>query len=76
MFKTIIKNYKYCRMSNYAAGILLVSWNGNELCVLLGKDNYNTYSDYGGKSDYVDNGYPYLTASREMFEETLLKEMF
>ena len=58
-------------MSNYAAGILLVSWNGNELCVLLGKDNYNTYSDYGGKSDYVDNGYPYLTASREMFEETL-----
>jgi hypothetical protein len=55
-------------MNNYAAGILLLSWDGKELCVLLGKDNYNTYSDYGGKCDVVDKGLPYVTAAREMYE--------
>ena len=58
-------------MNSYAAGVLLLSWNGSELCVLLGKDNYNSYSDYGGKCDILDNGLPYITASREMYEETL-----
>ena len=56
---------------NYAAGVLILGWNGNEICTLLGKDNYNTYSDFGGKCDSQDNNTPYITAAREMYEETL-----
>lgn len=55
----------------YAAGVMLLGWNGYEICALLGKDHYNTYSDYGGKADPSDNNLPYLTAAREMYEETL-----
>lgn len=58
-------------MHDYAAGILLCSWNGSEIVTLLGKDNYNTYSDFGGKADAIDHKIPYITASREMYEETL-----
>jgi hypothetical protein len=55
----------------YAAGVMLIAWNGSEICTLLGKDQYNTYSDFGGKADLLDGGIPYLTAAREMYEETL-----
>ena len=55
----------------YAAGILPCSWNGNEIVILLGKDNYNTYSDFGGKADTSDCKLPHITAAREMYEETL-----
>lgn len=54
----------------YAAGILLVSYYNDKYYVLLGKDHYNTYSDFGGKSDFIDNDNPLRTASREMYEET------
>ena len=57
-------------MKNYAAGILLLSWYKGRLYALLGKDHYNTYSDFGGKADDVDFNDPVSTASREMYEET------
>jgi hypothetical protein len=57
--------------TNYAAGILLLSWDGNDICILLGQDNYNAYSDYGGKCDSSDKSLSYVTAAREMYEETL-----
>ena len=55
----------------YAAGVMLLGWNGSEICVILGKDQYNAYSDYGGKADIQDGGLPSLTAARDMYEETL-----
>jgi len=54
----------------YAAGILILSIYNGKCYVLLGKDHYETYSDFGGKSEYVDRGISTLTASRETYEET------
>ena len=54
----------------HAAGILLLSKYKNEIYVLLGKDHYDTFSDFGGKCDLVDCNNPIQTASREMYEET------
>lgn len=54
----------------YAAGVLVCSWFKGKLYTLLGKDHYNTYSDFGGKCDICDHNNPINTASREMYEET------
>lgn len=53
----------------YAAGVLLFSVRNNTVYVLLGKDHYNMYSDFGGKSEMRDRDSIY-TATREMYEET------
>ncbi len=55
---------------NYASGVLILSWHKGSLYCLLGKDHYDTYSDFGGKSEYNDLGSSIKTASRELFEET------
>lgn len=58
-------------MTTYAAGCMLIAEKDGELYTLLGKDQYNTYSDYGGKCELCDNNNPKITASREAYEETL-----
>jgi predicted NUDIX family NTP pyrophosphohydrolase len=63
--KTLLSN------TNYSAGILLYRKKNNETEFLLGKDvKYNSWSDFGGKHDYVDNKVPLQTAVREFYEET------
>lgn len=57
-------------MYSYAAGVLVVAWHNNELYFLLGKDHYNTYSDFGGKCEDCDGGLYINTACRELYEET------
>jgi predicted NUDIX family NTP pyrophosphohydrolase len=60
-----------CVYPNYSAGILLYRYNNNQLEFLLGKDvKYNSWSDFGGKYDSVDNKNPLYTAIREFYEET------
>ena len=54
----------------YAAGVLIVSWYNGRLYTLLGKDHYNTFSDFGGKCDPCDTNFKVNTAAREMYEET------
>ena len=56
-----------------SAGILPISRDENgTVMFLLGKDvRDNVYSDFGGKSEKVDNGEPVNTAIREFYEETL-----
>jgi len=58
---------------NSSAGILPISRNDNgEVVFLIGKDSRdNVFSDFGGKSEKVDNGDPINTAIREFYEETL-----
>ena len=56
--------------TQYAAGVLLLSWHNNILYALLGKDQYDCYSDFGGKCDSKDGGYHARTAARECYEET------
>ena len=51
----------------YAAGILIVSIFEGKIYTLLGRDHYNTYSDFGGKNDICDNNISILTASREAY---------
>lgn len=54
----------------YAAGVLVLAWNNGRLYTLLGRDHYDTYSDFGGKCDPCDFDNQLFTASREMYEET------
>jgi hypothetical protein len=54
----------------YAAGILILSMYNDKIHVLLGKDHYNRFSDFGGKSEIIDNDNSLRTASREFYEET------
>ena len=54
----------------YAAGILILTLLNGKYYALLGKDHYNTYSDFGGKSDLIDYGNTIATAAREAYEET------
>ncbi|ABT14856.1 hypothetical protein NY2A_B457L [Paramecium bursaria Chlorella virus NY2A] len=58
---------------NSSAGILPISRNDEgEIVFLLGKDaRDNVFSDFGGKSERIDNGNPVNTATREFYEETL-----
>ena len=57
--------------TNYSAGVLLYRIQNGEKEFLLGKDvKYNSWSDFGGKHDNVDNKQPLRTAVREFYEET------
>ena len=53
----------------YAAGMLLFSIHNNEVYVLLGKDQYGFFSDFGGRNEMHDQN-EIDTASRECYEET------
>ena len=55
---------------SYAAGVLVLAWHNGHLLCLLGKDHYNTYSDFGGKEETCDMHVHINTAAREMYEET------
>ena len=56
----------------YSAGILPYSFDQNGKCLfLLGKDNDNDWSDFGGRCEYRDKHEPLNTATREFYEETL-----
>lgn len=58
---------------NSSAGILPFSRNEQgDIVFLLGKDSRDgVFSDFGGKSEQIDNGDPVNTATREFYEETL-----
>ena len=57
-------------MTYYAAGVLILAKHNGQIYTLLGKDQYETYSDFGGKCEYYDKNIPMFTAAREMYEET------
>jgi hypothetical protein len=66
-------NYKKIKSgSRYSAGILPYTFDQYGKCFfLLGKDNDNDWSDFGGRSEFKDNHEPLNTATREFYEETL-----
>jgi hypothetical protein len=56
----------------YSAGILPYSFDQNgKLFFLLGKDNDNDWSDFGGRCEFKDRNDPINTATREFYEESL-----
>jgi hypothetical protein len=56
----------------YAAGVLIYyKCSKGQVYFLLGNDFRNVLSDFGGKEDKSDGGKPYITASRECYEETI-----
>lgn len=55
----------------YSAGILIYSNHKNNIYFLLGRDNDNKWSDFGGKCEIKDHNDIEQTASREFYEETL-----
>ncbi len=56
----------------YSAGVLPYTFDQNGKCFfLLGKDNDNDWSDFGGRCEFRDHNDPLNTASREFYEETL-----
>ena len=56
----------------YSAGVLPYTFDQNGKCFfLLGKDNENDWSDFGGRCEFRDHNDPLNTASREFYEETL-----
>jgi hypothetical protein len=66
-YKKTNKNF-----TRYSAGILPYSFDQNgQLFFLLGKDNENDWSDFGGRCEYKDQNEPINTATREFFEESL-----
>jgi len=66
-------NYKKNKgTTRYSAGILPYSFDNNGKCLfLLGKDNDNDWSDFGGRCEFRDHSDEKLTACREFYEETL-----
>lgn len=67
-------NYKKINKSatRYSAGVLPYTFDLNGKCLfLLGKDNDNDWSDFGGRCEFKDRGEPVNTATREFYEETL-----
>ena len=57
---------------HYAAGILPITWHGSTALFLVGKDlRDESYSDFGGRVERVDENSPVSTAVREWYEETL-----
>ena len=59
-------------VSRYSAGILPYSFDQNgKLVFLLGKDNDNEWSDFGGRCEFKDQNNHKNTAAREFYEETL-----
>ena len=56
----------------YSAGILPFAKYKNETYFLLGQDrNDETWSDFGGRSEIVDQNSHVNTATREFYEETI-----
>lgn len=65
-------NYKKINNCRYSAGILPYTFDQDSKCYfLLGKDNENDWSDFGGRCEFKDKSEPINTATREFFEETL-----
>jgi len=65
-FEHKLSDYKY------GAGILPYTIYKNKLYFLIGKDRYEKYwSDFGGRSDPVDENQIENTAVREFYEETI-----
>jgi len=66
-------NYKKINKANlYSAGILPYTFDQNGKCLfLLGKDDDNDWSDFGGRCEFKDRCDPLNTAIREFYEETL-----
>jgi len=63
---------KKINYNKYSAGILPYSYDSTGNCfLLLGKDYSGDWSDFGGRSEYIDKNNEFLTASREFYEETL-----
>lgn len=58
-------------MVHFAAGILPITWRGDECLFFVGKDvRDQCWSDFGGKCERADKGDPLATAAREFHEET------
>jgi hypothetical protein len=56
----------------YSAGVLPYTFDqSGKLFFLLGKDNDDDWSDFGGRCEFKDKNDPINTASREFYEETL-----
>lgn len=56
----------------YSAGILPITWCGETALFLVGKDlRDDTFSDFGGRMERVDENSAMATAVREWYEETL-----
>ena len=67
-------NYKkiYKGGIRYSAGVLPYTFDQNGKCFfLLGKDNDNDWSDFGGRCEFKDHNDEKNTATREFYEETL-----
>ena len=67
-------NYKKIQkgVTRYSAGILPYTFDQHGKCFfLLGKDDDNDWSDFGGRCEYGDKNEPLNTATREFYEETL-----
>ena len=65
-------NYKKINNCRYSAGILPYTFDQDAKCYfLLGKDNENDWSDFGGRCEFRDKSEPLNTATREFYEETL-----
>ena len=65
-------NYKKANKLRYSAGILPYTFDQSGKCFfLLGKDNENDWSDFGGRCEFRDRQEPLNTATREFYEETL-----
>ena len=66
-YRKIHKGY-----TRYSAGVLPYTFDQTGKCLfLLGKDNDNDWSDFGGRCEFKDHNDPLNTASREFYEETL-----
>jgi len=56
----------------YSAGVLPYTFDQDGKCFfLLGKDNDNDWSDFGGRCEFKDRNDEKNTATREFYEETL-----
>jgi hypothetical protein len=65
-------SYRKVNKPSYSAGVLPYTFDQTGKCFfLLGKDNDNDWSDFGGRSEFRDHNEPINTASREFYEETL-----
>ena len=68
-------NYKKINKTasiRYSAGVLPYTFDQTGKCFfLLGKDNDNDWSDFGGRCEFKDKSEPLNTATREFYEETL-----
>jgi len=69
---SLVWKHKKSNYNKYSAGVLPYSYDQTGNCfLLLGKDYSGEWSDFGGRSEYIDKNNPCYTASREFYEETL-----